>query len=125
MKASSINNNVIRKLSPAKPGTTQHTSSFDQKPVKVLLIPFFFKLCSKGVGSEAGAIDVAMILCNVDEKPSLKFNFRRMVRSLLGHCAADVDVRLHLVTDAVSLRFARSVVDEQSALRPRPVHVNN
>lgn len=71
---------------------------------------------NSGVSStpEAINLDLAVIFCNVKEKQALKWNFRKMIKSLIGHSSKNISIHFHLVTDPSSLEIAKEVIHHEA-----------
>jgi hypothetical protein len=72
---------------------------------------------------DSSAINLALILSNVDQKPSLKFNFQRMVLSLLKRSPQNATLHFHLVTDPNSQHFAHNVITKEAIDRNLSIKV--
>ena len=59
-------------------------------------------------------INLAVIFCNVKEKQTLKWNFRKMIKSLIGHSSNNISIHFHLVTDPSSLEIAKEVIHHEA-----------
>lgn len=64
--------------------------------------------------SSAETIHLAVIFCNVGQKAALKWNFKKMTRSLIKHCSNNIALHFHLVTDPSSWEIAKEVIHYES-----------
>lgn len=59
-------------------------------------------------------IHLAVIFCNVGQKAALKWNFKKMSRSLIKHCSNNIVLHLHLVTDPISWEVAKEIIHHEA-----------
>ena len=70
-------------------------------------------------------IHLAVIFCNVKEKQALKWNFRKMTSSLIGHSFNNISIHFHLVTDPSSLEIAKEIIHHEAYKKRLNVQVIN
>ena len=58
-------------------------------------------------------IHLAVIFCNVEQKAALKWNFKKMMRSLIRHCPGETALHFHLVTDLRSWEIAKELIHRE------------
>jgi hypothetical protein len=64
--------------------------------------------------SSTETIHLAVIFCNVEQKAALKWNFKKMTRSLIRHCSNKIALYFHLVTDPSSWEIAKEIIHNES-----------
>lgn len=73
--------------------------------------------------SSAEEIHLASIFYNAQEKAGLKWNFRKMIDSLMQHCSKTHMLHIHLLTDPKSWSIARTVIAEHAKRQGLAVQV--
>jgi hypothetical protein len=75
----------------------------------------FFSANTKNANvSSTETIHLAVIFCNVGQKAALKWNFKKMIRSLIKHSSNNIALYFHLVTDPSSWEIAKDIIHNES-----------
>lgn len=73
--------------------------------------------------SSAETIHIAAIFYNAPEKSGLKWNFCKMIDSMLQHCSKSYMLHIHLLTDPVSWDIAKAIISDQAEKQELAVQV--
>lgn len=88
--------------------------------------PFIYNfsvVSGNGNISSTEVIHLAVIFCNAQQKVALKWNFKRMVRSLTKHSHKNIALYIHLVTDPISWEIAKDIIHQEAKISKLNIQV--
>lgn len=85
---------------------------------------YHYSVGSKNDSQSSEVIHLAVIFCNAQQKVALKWNFKRMIRSLIKHCHKNTALHIHLVTDAISWEISKEIVHHEAKASKLNIHVS-
>lgn len=110
---------TIPKVTPS--ASVQHGE--DEYQNKTAQLVYNYSANSLNDRSSAEIIHLAVILCNVGQKAALKWNFKKMTRSLIHHCSKNIALHFHLVTDPTSWETAKEIIHHEAKISKLNVQV--
>ncbi len=114
----------ILKVTPSASVSVQHGEDEYQNNTDQLVYKYSANSLNASLSS-AETIHLAVIFCNVGQKAALKWNFKKMTRSLIHHCSNKITLHFHLVTDPSSWEIAKEIIHHEAKIIQINVQVSN
>ena len=105
---SALTGAVLSNVTPS--ASVQHGDEYQNNTART----YYSAYINNANVSSTETIHLAVIFCNVGQKAALKWNFKKMTRSLIKFCSKNVALHFHLVTDPSSWEIAKEIIHSES-----------